>query len=82
MSPERTTYYWVIANLHGKLVIIGPKSSGDEANTFAYEKLDVPFEIVPLQTRDRAKATSQIKAMRLDQTGNLEQSIQRSRHKV
>ena len=76
------TFYWVIANLRGRLVVIGPKPSEQEATEFAYQKLDVPFDIISLQTRDRNRATSQIKAKRLDATGNLEQSIQRAKHKL
>lgn len=75
-------YFWIVANLNGRLVVIGPKSSEDEANEFGYQKLDVPFDVVPLHTRDRAKATSQVKARRLDATGDLERSIQRARHKI
>lgn len=75
-------YYWIIANYGGRLVVIGPKSTDSEAQSMAYEKLDVPFEIVPLQTRDRSRATSILKARKLEATGNLGQSIQRARHKI
>jgi len=79
--PQRT-FYWIIANLNGKLVVIGPKDTEADANSFAYEKLDVEFEIIPLDTRNRARATSIIKAKRLDATGDLAGALQRARHKV
>ena len=75
-------YYWIVANYQSRLVIIGPKDSEQEANEFAYQKLDVPVEVVPLQTRDRSKAAAQLKARRLDSTGNLGESIQRSMRKA
>lgn len=62
--------------------MIGPKDSDTEANEFAYAKLDTPFQIVPLQTRDRKRATSIIKAMKLDETGNLGGAIKPARHQI
>jgi hypothetical protein len=75
-------YYWIVSSYGGKLVVIGPKNTSEEASEFAYQKLDSAFEIVPLKTRDRARATSQIKAMKLDSTGNLGESIQRAKHQI
>ena len=74
-------YWWIAADYQGRLVIIGPKDSEAEANSFAYQKLDVPFEVVSLQTRDRNKAGAQLKARRLGDTGDLGNSIQRSMRK-
>lgn len=69
---ERRDYYWIVANLNGKMVIIGPKDSEVEANTFAYEKLDnVEFDIVGLPTRDRGAATREIKKRRKESRGEL-----------
>jgi hypothetical protein len=79
---ERAQHYWIVANLDGHTVIIGPKDSLVEANEFAYSKLDVPFQVVPLQTVDKARATSQIKAMKLDATASLKDSIQRAKHQL
>ena len=63
-------------------MIIGPKMSEEEGTQWAYAHLDVAFDIVPLNTRDRARATSQLKARRLDTEGNLGQALQRARHKI
>jgi hypothetical protein len=75
-------YYWITASLNGRLVIIGPKLTEFEAENYAYQTLTIPYRIVGLSTRDRAKATSQLKAMRLDQTGDLGGSLRRARHQA
>ncbi|MDG6912631.1 MAG: hypothetical protein JRN35_06060 [Nitrososphaerota archaeon] len=77
-------FYWIVSRRlrDGRLTIVGPKSSQTEAEQFGYEKNLEPFEVVPLHTRDRGAATSQIKARNLDLTGDLEQSIRRSSHQV
>jgi len=74
-------YWWIVADFQNRLVIIGPKDSEAEANEFGYQKLDVPFEVVALQTRDRSKAGAQLKARKLDASADLGQSIQRSMRK-
>lgn len=86
MTQRRTgsrarPYYWIVADYNGQLVVIGPKDTAEEANQFAYENLDVEFEVKELQTRDRARATSILKANRLEETGNLGQALQRARHR-
>lgn len=79
---DRREYYWIVANMGGRLVLIGPKDTADEANSFAYQKIDVPFQVVPLHTRNRATATSRVKAMRLDATGDLSLSVGRAMHQA
>ena len=76
------TYFWIVARYGGRLVILGPKIDEQEANEFGYQKLDTPFDIIGLPTRDRARATSMIKARHLDDTGNLGQALQRARHQA
>lgn len=75
-------FFWIVADFRGRLVILGPLADPMEAQNFAYQKLDCPFEIVPLKTRDRAKASAMIKAKKLANTGNLGNSIQRSMRKA
>ena len=73
-------WYWVVTSYGGRLVIIGPKSTESEATEFGYLKLDTEFKVVPLATRDRARATSQIKAKRLDITGDLGGALKFAMH--
>ena len=77
-------YYWIITWIVEKdvrkMVIIGPKLTESEANRFGLEKFEGEFEVFGLPTRDKAKATSMIKAKILDRTGNLEEALRRARH--
>jgi hypothetical protein len=76
-------FYWIVTRYGDdkKLVIIGPKQTEEEAQQFAYQKLEgLSFEIVPLETRDRGRATSEIKAKILGSTGNLGNALQKARH--
>lgn len=75
-------YYWIVADYQGKLVIIGPRVTEQEANEFGYQKLDVPFEVVPLRTKSRSTAGAQVKARRLESSADLGQSIQKSMRKA
>lgn len=75
-------YYYIVTNFKGRTVVIGPKDTDVDANEFGYAKLDTPFQVVPLQTRDRKRATSIIKAQKLDSTGNLGSAIQPARHQL
>lgn len=78
MSKVGVMYYWIVSRFGDRLIILGPKQSEQEAMEFAYQMLDTPWEIVPLATRDRATAAAQLKAKRLESTGNLGVSIQKS----
>lgn len=75
-------YYWITGNYNGRLFVIGPKSNEQEAYTMGYEKLDCPFDVVALKTRDKGAATGILKARLLERTGNLDQALQRARHTV
>lgn len=82
-SLEKGTFYWIRAvDERGRTVVHGPHSSEQEAYSFGYEKLDGNFSVIPIKTRDLASATRRIKAMKLDETGDLTASIQRARHKI
>lgn len=74
-------YYWIYARNKGRLIILGAKSSEEAANQYGYEKLEVPFDVVGLPTKDRARATSMIKARLLDETNNLDIALRRATHK-
>ena len=74
-------YYWIYGRYNGKLVILGCKSSEEEANQYGYEKLDFNFDVVGLPTKDRGRATSMIKARVLDKTANIDTALQRASHR-
>lgn len=75
-------FYWIVTLYGDRLAVIGPKDYESEAQDFAYQKLTTPFVTVPLKTRDRAKATAQIKAMKLDELGDLGVALQKASHQT
>lgn len=76
------TYYWIYGNHNGRLFVLGCKSSEEEANQFGYEKLEIPFDVIGLPTKDRGRATSMIKARVLDNTADIDYSLQRASHTI
>lgn len=75
-------YWWIKATHEGRLVILGPYSTEGEASGFGFQRLGTDFEVYDLPTRDKARATSMIKARILKQTSNLDTALQRARHKL
>jgi len=74
-------YYYVIAKQDGRMAVLGPYSTETEGYEIA-SKLNVPNVVMPLSTRDRAKATAMVKHQLLSQHGDLAQALQRMRHSV
>lgn len=77
-------YYWIrtIDKMSGRLVVLGPYHSEDEANQIGFGKLSGDFEAVPLKTRDVNLATKVLKHKRFMQTEQLGEALKRARHKV
>lgn len=84
-SRFRRDYYWIsaIEKESGRLVVLGPYDTEDEANQVGFgAKLDGNFEVHQLGTIDKARATSEIKYKRFNQTKSLEQALRRAKHTV
>ena len=74
-------YFWILTpGAYGRTALIGPKSTAEEANEFAMQKLDQEFKVIALTTRDRTKAAAMIKARRLEESRNLVRSMERVSH--
>ena len=77
---SRAVYYWIY--VPGTRPLVGYKSTEDEAYSYGYSKLeDRHFEVIPLSTIDRARATALIKGRELDRTRRLENSLRPIHHK-
>lgn len=64
-------------------VLLGPYPSEDKANEIGMGKLgNIPFELIPLPTRDRGKATQMLRAKKLNSGQDLNQSLSRVSHKI
>jgi hypothetical protein len=63
-------------------VLLGPYSSESIANDTGMQRLgNISFEVIPLRTRDRGKATQQLRAMKLNSGQDLDSALQRVSHK-
>jgi len=72
------TYYWIVTtNNSGNRVIVGPETS-EYLATLRADKLQNPFDVVGLETSDINEASSQIKAMELQKTGDVDKASSRS----
>lgn len=76
-------YYWIQAiDPHdGRMLILGAYESEDQANQIGFEKIKGVFEVVPLNTKDGAKATQLLKHRRLVLTSRLDDATKMARHK-
>jgi len=74
-------YWWVYCFYRGQLVIEGWFSTEEEANNWGVNNLPVHFEVVKLNTSSEPRATQNIKAILHAETGDLNQALQRARHK-
>ena len=84
-SRYRRDWYWIgaITPVTGRLVVLGPYDTEDEANQMGFAgKLDGAFEVHKLDTCDKARATAEIKHKRFELTKDLEQALKRAKHKV
>ena len=78
----KQNYFWAYANYQGKLVILGAFLTREQAYQTAYTKLPSTFQIIELNTRDQSKATQVIKFQVLNNTSDLDFSMQRSKHNL
>jgi hypothetical protein len=82
-GKPRRVYQWVKYQCGNSYGILGPFNSEEEANEKAISDLHgYQYEIVPLDTRNKAAASGKLKAVILHDTRDLGQAIQRIKHKV
>lgn len=86
-NPTHVTgkiYYWIKANYMGKTILILPKGEAslteESATRYGYEKLPCTFEVVGLPTRVTASASRMLKGRNLDETADIDKSLERYRH--
>lgn len=81
MKPPGTKiYYWLVGLDEGRLAIVGPKSSEEEAERVGMEKFSTgEYEVVALPTVSESRATRMLKGRRLENE-TLTEALQRVRH--
>ncbi len=72
-------YYWIVGKDAGRRVIMGAYSSYDEADMDGYNNFK-EYEVLPLNTRDRAAAREMIRKKVLDETHSIEETFRRFKH--
>ncbi len=78
---ERHYYYWIWFDRNDTHKgLWGAYNSYEEAERKAVSKLNVPYEIVKLPTRDETEASRMMRAGMLDKTGDINRSFSRFSH--
>ena len=83
-EPNTNTkyYYWIwFDRSEGHKGLWGAYSTYEEADRKAVSKLNTPFEIVKLRTRDEGEASRMLRSQLLNETGDVETSFKRFSHK-
>lgn len=72
-------WWWIVTidSDSGRRRITGPFISNYHAQIEA-DKLGIPYELVELDTRDKNRASSKIKAMNVMKTGDIKEAKRRS----
>lgn len=83
MKTARRQYYYVVTKINGKIVVWSKEEwkSETEANQAAFRAIKGRlFQVVAKPYKDVAKVTQEAKAMHLEDSSDLEASIQRASH--
>jgi len=85
-SVHKGNWYYVYGEkfIKGRLtpVAYGPFADEDEAYRAGYDRMrGIDFEVAALDTRNLSEATRQLKAKKLEQTRDLERSLEKMSHK-
>ena len=77
-------WYWLCAveRESGTPIVDGPYDTEEEARRIGLEKIRDNFEVIALNTIDRAKATAEYRHRRFMTYGDLKQILLRTKHKL
>jgi len=75
-------YWYIVAKLNGRMVLLGPYDNESAAYEVGSSKLNTSYAVIPLQTRSRAAATQQMRHRMLNETSDLALSLKRMRHRI
>ncbi len=78
-------YWWAWATEpeSGRLIVLGFYNSENEAYQDAIGKMQgIPFEVVPLKTRDRTYAKAKLNYIRLEKGTAVQDMVKRAKYKV
>lgn len=75
-------YYYLACKLDGRMILLGPYDTSEEAYAVGAKKLSTPYEVVALKTKDRSKATSIMRHKILNSSSDLGLSLRRMKHRI
>lgn len=82
-AARQHTYYWVTGRVDGKLTLLGPYDTEEDADEQGFKGFkNSPYSIHPLRTRNKASATSALKHELFNESEDLPGSLQPVRHKI
>ena len=82
-NPFKRQYFYVVTKINGKIVVWDKTewTNESQANQAAFKALKGRmFQVVSKPYHDQARVTSEAKAMHLEDSADLETSIQRASH--
>jgi len=84
MTRQPWWWAWVTDPVSGRIVVLGPAATEQEARDEGFAKVGhLPFEVVQLWTHDRTYARDLLNYKRLGQSAQLEDIIRkRAKYKV
>ncbi len=75
--------WWVTGVIEGRMRLLGPYDSEDEADDLGFKAFkNSPYEKHMLNTIDRAEASSRLKHILFERSGDLAESMKPIRHGV
>lgn len=78
--PQQRDFYWIVAELDGKQVLIYGGPDEKSATEKGYQELDCYFEVRKFNTRDIQKASQMLKGEKLTESQDLGASLERLKH--
>ena len=82
MMPQAFQKYWYVFGTTdtGQPVFLGPYNSEGEATNIAVEKFSGDYEVVGLNTRDRSRATQEMRHKLIARGSSLSKALTRMKH--
>lgn len=81
-NQQAGAYWWVTGVCQGKRFLYGPEPSESAASNLGLEKAGVQFETFTTSGRDRAVAAQKLKAILLQRSKDLPESMKKLRRKA
>ena len=84
MILQNRDWYWLCAveRETGTPIVDGPYDTEEEARQVGLQKIRDNFEVIPMKTIDKNRATAEYRHRRFMTYGDLKQILLRTKHKI